>query len=151
MYDSVDLCYLIDVMGKMNFSIKWRTWMLECTSSVSMFVLVNGSLTDEFKMERGLCQGDPLSPFLFLIAKEGLNVMMKEVVEKGLFQGYGMGMQGNVNITHLQFADDTLLVGTKSCVNIRTLKAVLLLFEVIFGLKVNFHKSRVFRVNTSDS
>jgi len=47
-----------------------------------MFVLVNGSPTDE---------GDSLSPFLFLLAAEGLNVMMKVVVKKGLFQGYDMG------------------------------------------------------------
>jgi hypothetical protein len=117
--------------------------MLECISSVSMSVLVNESPTDEFKMKRGLHQGDPLSPFLFLLAAEGLNVMMKVVVEKGLFQGYDMGPQGNITITHIEFTNDTLLVGTKSWANIRALKAVLLLFEVISRLKVNFHKSRL--------
>jgi len=50
---------------------------MECISTTTTFVLVNGSPTDEFKFERGLRQGDPLSPFLFLIAAEGLNVMMK--------------------------------------------------------------------------
>jgi hypothetical protein len=53
-YDSVDWRYLIDVMDKMNFASKWRRWMLECISSVSIYVLVNGSPTDKFKMEKGL-------------------------------------------------------------------------------------------------
>ena len=94
---------------------------------------------------------DPLSPFLFLLVVEGLNVMVKAVVKKGMFQGLDMGPHGNVTITHLQFADDTLLVGTKNCASIRALKVVLLLFEVISRLKVNFHKSRLFGVNISDS
>jgi hypothetical protein len=147
----VDWRYLIDVMDKMNFPSKWRTWMLECISSVSMSVLANDNPTYEFKMERGLRQGDPLSPFLFLLAAEGLNFMMKVLVEKGLFQGYEMGPKGNSSITHLQFFDDTLLMGAKSWGNIRAQKSVLILFEVISGLKANFHKSRLFGVNTSDS
>ena len=52
---------------------------------------MNGSPTDEFQMERGLRQGDPLSPFLFLLAAEGLNVLMKALVENGTFTGYKVG------------------------------------------------------------
>jgi len=124
---------------------------MECISTVSPLVLVNGFPTDEFKFERGLRQGDLLSPFLFLIAAEGLNVMMKALVKAGLFSGYKVGTNNLLSITHLQFADDTLLIGDRSWANIRALKALLLLFEVTSGLKVNFHKSMIFGVNIHDS
>jgi len=124
---------------------------MECISTASASVLVNGCPADEFKFERGLRQGDPLSPFLFLIAVEGLNVIMKSLVEAGLFSGYKVGANNLLSITHLQFVDDTLLIGDRSWANIRALKALLLLFEASSGLKVNFHKSMLFGVNIHDS
>jgi hypothetical protein len=148
-YDFVEWGYLDSVMVKMDFSSKWRQWVMTCVSSATVSVLVNGSPTDEFNMGRGLRQGDPLSPFLFLIAAEGLNVMLKASVDSGLFKGYQIGADANssVHISHLQFADDTLIVGEKSWANIRVLKANLMLFELISGLKVNFHKSMLVGVN----
>jgi len=68
-------------MVKMNFHPIWRKWILECVTTTSTSILVNGSPTHEFHFERGLRQCDPLSPFLFLLAAEGLNVMMKALVE----------------------------------------------------------------------
>ena len=75
-----------------------------------------------------------------MIAAECLNIMMNAWVKKNLFDGYYIGMRRHTPITHLQFADDTLLVGEKSWANIRALKAVLILFEAVSWLKVNFHK-----------
>lgn len=115
------------------------------------YVLVNGSPTNEFKMERGLCQGDPLSPFIFLIAAEGLHVLMNALMEKGMYAGYGAGAQNVVNISHLQFNDDMLFVGIKILDNVHALKVVLIWFEPISGLKVNFHKSMVFVVKFLES
>ncbi|XP_024641765.1 uncharacterized protein [Medicago truncatula] len=124
---------------------------MECVTTATASVLVNGCPTDEFHFERGLRQGDPLSPFLFLLAAEGLNVMMSAVASNGLFTSYSVGTQILVSVSHLQFADDTLLVGIKSWANVRAMKAVLLLFEAISGLKVNFHKSMLFGVNITES
>ena len=56
-----------------------------------------------------------------------------------------------MQLTHLQFADDTLIIGEKSWLNVRSMRAVLLLFEEMSGLKVNFNKSMLTGVNISDS
>jgi len=150
-YDSVDWGYLDDVMGKMAFPTLWRKWMRECVSTATASVLVNGSPTKEFVMKRGLRQGDPLSPFLFLLAAEGLNVLMTSVVNSNLFTGYSIGAHTPTVLSHLQFADDTLLLGVKSWANVRALRAILVLFENLSGLKVNYHKSMLVGINIADS
>ncbi|GAU16213.1 hypothetical protein TSUD_298450 [Trifolium subterraneum] len=151
-YDSVDWGYLDAVMGRMSFPFLWRKWIKECVCSATASILVNGSPTDEFPLERGLRQGDPFSPFLFLLAAEGLNVLMKAMVESNVFTGYTIRTAENpLYVSHLQFADHTLLLGVKSWANIRALRDVLVLFELMSGLKVNFHKSMLVGVNISDS
>ncbi|KEH38027.1 hypothetical protein MTR_2g056180 [Medicago truncatula] len=67
--------------------------------------------------------------------------MMNALVEVDFFSGYKVGANNHISITHLQFADDTLLIGDRSWANIRALKTLLILFEATSGLKVNFHKS----------
>ncbi|GAU12613.1 hypothetical protein TSUD_132230 [Trifolium subterraneum] len=150
-YDSVDWGYLDDVMGRMSFPTLWRKWIKECICTASASILVNGSPTEEFPLERGLRQGDPLSPFLFLLATEGLHVLMEAMVDRHLFTGYKVGEVDQVSISHLQFADDTLLLGVKSWANVRALRAVLVLFEAMSGLKVNFNKSMLVGVNIAES
>jgi len=98
-----------------------------------------------------LRQGDPLSPFLFLLAAEGLNIVMKSVVARNIFEGYKVGTPSSVSVTHLQFADNTLILGLKSWANVWAMRAVLVLFEAMSGLKVNFNKSLLVGVNVSDS
>jgi hypothetical protein len=56
-------------------------------------VLVNGSPTDEFPLERGLQQGDPLSPFLFLLAAEGMNMLTQSMFDSNIFMGYSISLQ----------------------------------------------------------
>ncbi|CAJ2658171.1 unnamed protein product [Trifolium pratense] len=72
----------------MGFAEGWRRWIRACVCQSSMFVLVNGSPTEEFSLGKGLRQGDPMSPFLFLIVAEGLSRLMNKVVESGSFHGY---------------------------------------------------------------
>jgi len=134
-------------MGKMCFPNLWRKWIKECVTTATTFVLVNGSPTDEFLLGRGLRQGDLLSPFLFLLAVEDLNVMVKAMVEAELFRGYKVGGGDSMISSHLKFVDDTLLLGEKSWANVRALRVVLVLFEAVPSLRVNFHKSSLVGVN----
>jgi len=150
-YDSVDWGYLDAVMQKMAFPVLWRKWIKECVSTATASILVNGSPTDQVPLQRGLRQGDPLSPFLFLLAAEGLNVMMSSTVRNNLFTCFTVGSSTSVVVSHLQFADDTLLIGTKSWANVRALRAVLTLFAEMSGLKVNFNKSMLVGLNIEQS
>ena len=140
-YDTVSWGFLNYMMMRMGFSDKWRQWIDGCLSSATISILVNGSPTSEFVPQRGLRQGDPLAPFLFNIAAEGLTGLMRSAISKNLFHSYQVGRQKE-EINILQYADDTLFFGTASMDNIRVLKSVLRIFEMVSGLKINYTKSQ---------
>jgi len=103
---------------------------------------VNGSPTEEFKPKRGLRQGDPLAPFLFLIVVEGLTGLVREVKRVNAFSGVVVG-NGSVKVELLQYANDILFFYKPSYQNVLAVKAILRNFELVSGLRVNFHKSAV--------
>lgn len=134
------------MMMKMGFGLIWRNWIKECLHSSSVAVLINGSLTSEFKPQRGLRQGDPLSPFLFLIVAEGLSALINKSVQLGEFRCYKVGTD-LVDISHLQYADDTIVVGEATMEDSWAIKAIMRNFEIFSGLRVNFTKSKICGVN----
>lgn len=97
---------------------------MECISSSSASVLVNGSPLGEFRLEHGLRQGDLLSPFLFLIVAEGLSIMMIKATSLGFFEAAKID-QDNVEVSHLQFTDDTILMGAAGVENAWKMKLFL--------------------------
>lgn len=111
--------------------MQWKRWITKCLSSSIVFVLVNGSPIEEFRLNCRLRQGKPLSLFLFLIATEGLNALMSSSVNVGLFKGVRAGEDDDLHMTYLQFAHDTLIMGEKSWTNIRAIKTNMLLFVVV--------------------
>ncbi|GJR45010.1 RNA-directed DNA polymerase, eukaryota, reverse transcriptase zinc-binding domain protein [Tanacetum coccineum] len=78
--------YLHDVLRKFGFGDRWCGWIYECLRTSRGSVLVNGSPTEEFQFFKGLKQGDPLAPFLFILVMESLHISFNRVVEAGLFQ-----------------------------------------------------------------
>lgn len=124
--------------------------MIGCVTSASANVLVNGSPSGEFELERGGRQGDPLSPFLFLIVAEGLNLLIKNAVREGLLKAAQVG-RDNIEVTHIQYADDTLFIVDGSCENAKAIKWLMKYFEALSGLPVNFEKSKVFGINIEEN
>lgn len=76
-FDSINWEFLDSNLMQMGFGDKWRMWIKGCLQSSHTSVLINGNPTDEFKISKGFQHGDPLSPFLFIIAMEGLSVAMR--------------------------------------------------------------------------
>lgn len=74
------------MIESMRFSEKWVLMIMKCVSSISYFVSVNGRMWEFFKPTRGLRQGNPLSPFLFLIRSQGLSNLMRLAVKDGLLK-----------------------------------------------------------------
>lgn len=110
--------------------------MKVCICSGRCSVLVNGSPREEVSIQKRLKQGDPLSPFLYLLVAEGLSCLMEKAVTTWRFKGCELGNDG----PSVQYADDTILVGDANWGNLWVMKAVLRCFELVSGLKVNFKK-----------
>ncbi|GKV25422.1 hypothetical protein SLEP1_g34864 [Rubroshorea leprosula] len=148
-FDSVDWDYLDSMQSSLGFGDKWRGWIKECLTSASISILVNGSPTQEFKMQKRLRQGDPLSPYLFLIVAEGLHALVHEAEKKNLLTG--IVVVRDLSVSHLQFADDTILLGEASLKSIRAFKFIFRWFEIISGIKINFSKSTLYGINIEEN
>ncbi|XP_057810311.1 uncharacterized protein LOC131024792 [Salvia miltiorrhiza] len=149
-YDSIEWDFIDAMMELLNFDPQWRKWINGCLSSASANVLVNGSPSGEFSMERGLRQGDPMSPFLFLIAAEGLHSLIQKATSKQLLFPAEVGSE-NVLISHLQYADDTIFILNGSERNAAVVKNILHLFQFVSGLKVNYEKSNLIGVGVEEA
>lgn len=112
-------------------------------------ILVNGSPTEEFNFERGLRQGDPLSPYHFNIVGEVFHLLMENAKSKGLIEGVKLRHHMK-SISHLQFADDTIIFLNQELDNIINLKRLLQCFQLVSGLKFNFGKSSLYGWNEPD-
>nr|GEZ85705.1 putative RNA-directed DNA polymerase, eukaryota, reverse transcriptase zinc-binding domain protein [Tanacetum cinerariifolium] len=109
-FDSLSWSFLFSILKQIGFSSKWRTWIHSCLNLAFASVLVNRSPTKKFKIERGLRQGDPLSPFLFILVVEALNVDLLEATNNNVFHGIKVGTD-KIHISHLLFTDDALIMG----------------------------------------
>jgi hypothetical protein len=93
-YDSVSWSFLEYMMQRLGFNDRWRSWIRACVFCGRLSVLVNGSSTKEINIHRGLKQGDPLTPFLFLLVVEGLSGLVRSVEAKGLYHGFKVASSG---------------------------------------------------------
>jgi hypothetical protein len=107
-YDRVDWVFLEQMMLKLGFAHQWVHWIMRCVTSVRYSVKLNGTLLESFAPSRGLRQGDPLSPFLFLFVADGLAALLKQGMNSGMVEPIKVCRRAP-GVSHLLFADDTLL------------------------------------------
>ncbi|GJW15499.1 RNA-directed DNA polymerase, eukaryota [Tanacetum coccineum] len=108
-FDSVRWDFLDDILRKFGFGTKWREWIQKCLVSSRGSILINGSPTEEFQFFKGLKQGDPLSPFLFILVMECLHISFQKVVDAGKFTGINLNQ--STNLSHMFYADDAIIRG----------------------------------------
>ncbi|KAJ9564334.1 hypothetical protein OSB04_000300 [Centaurea solstitialis] len=148
-YDSVGWSFLLDALEHMGFGTKWRKWIKSCLHSSSISVLVNGSPTEEFTLESGLRQGDPLAPFLFLVIAECFHLMVVKAENSGLLKGVKVG-SNNIPISHLQYSDDVILFGPWETENLKNMMKLMECFYAVSGLKMNLNKTKLYGIGIKE-
>ncbi|XP_057453066.1 uncharacterized protein LOC130744922 [Lotus japonicus] len=148
-YDNVEWDFMLELLQEMGFGKKWISWMQVCVSTASLAVLVNGSPSDFFNIQKGLRQGDSLSPLLFNIVANGMSCMLNQLLEGDA--PCGVELVPGFRINHLQFADDSLLFSNCDEFQFQTLSMAIEAYLYSSGLKVNFNKSAVYGVNAHPS
>jgi len=148
-YDCVEWKYLMDIMLKLGFHDTFVALIMRCVTSVSFSVKVNGHLSSVFRPSRGIRQGDPISPYLFLLCAEGLSCLLKSVGPMHLSRGVRVGIHAPW-VSHLLFADDCIVFSEASQRGADRLQEILETYNRGSGQLVNKEKSAVFFSSNCD-
>ena len=138
-YDKIDWGFLKGIMLKLGFDNRWVDLMMMCVSTVRYNVLVNGMEVGPIILKRGLRQGDPLSPYLFILCAEGLSSLIKRVEFEGLLHGCRVSKTG-LTVSHLLFADYSLFFFRASESECNVMNKLLIQYKEASGQGVNFTK-----------
>ena len=142
-YNKVEWDYLKALMLQLGFHPLWVDLVMVGITSVSYSVLMNGVASSYILPSRGLRQGDPLSPYLFLLCSEGFTALIQKAAQTNCLHGVRIS-RGAPMITHLLFADDRLLFCNASIEECQIIKEILYIYEKAFGQKVNCDKTSIF-------
>lgn len=144
-YDRVEWVYLRAIMIKLGFNERFVQLIMQCVETVSFWVRVNGKVYEAFTPTRGIRQGNPLSPYMFLLCVEGLSCMLKNIGPQFFAKGMRVGIHCPW-ISHLLFADDCLLFTQASERGGQRLVDILNQYQRGSGQLVNMAKSAIFSV-----
>ena len=142
-YDRVEWVYLERLLEKMGFCARWVALMMRCVKTVSYSIMVNGEPIRMIHPKRGIRQGDPLSLFLFLLCMEGLHALIKHSARNGDIKGFSLCKRG-LKLTHLFFADDSLLFYRSIFEDCHNVLKILGDYESWSGQKINKDKTAIF-------
>ncbi|XP_021775172.1 uncharacterized protein LOC110739026 [Chenopodium quinoa] len=120
----------------------WVDRVMRCVSTVSFRVLINGAPSGEFTPTRGIREGDPLSPYLFVLCAEALFGLLTRAVERGSLHGVKVASTAPL-VSHLFFADDSIIFSKANPEEVSTIRGVLKVYEEASGQMVNFDKTTV--------
>jgi hypothetical protein len=138
-YDRVSWLYLRMLLSHLGFDLPFTNWIMSCISTVSFVVLINGVASSFFTVARGLRQGCPLSPLLFLLVAEGLSRAIIEAKSRGEF--IGVSLSPTLRLSHLLFVDDVLIFCSGLRQDAEKLRSILDLFSRATGMQINGQKS----------
>ncbi|XP_019151915.1 PREDICTED: uncharacterized protein LOC109148635 [Ipomoea nil] len=148
-YDRMEWPFLKKMLQVMGFDKGWIDLIMTCVTTVTYQVVVNGVPGGKIIPTRGLRQGDPLSPYLFIICAEGLSLLLQKAELAGSIHGCRVA-RGAPPVSHFFFADDSLLFFKANLQEASVIKQCLLRYENLSGQMVNYHKSNIcFSKNTS--
>jgi hypothetical protein len=142
-YDRVEWGFLERVMVRMGFERRWINLMMMCVRTTSYSVLLNRKPIGYIKPSRGIREGDPLSPYLFLLCAEGLSALLRKAERDRKISGVSV-CRGGPKISHLLFFDDSLLFCCVSSAKCHRLMKVLAMYERASGQMVNKEKTALF-------
>lgn len=142
-YDRVEWSFLKKLMVQMGFDERWVALIMECITSVTYSILINGEPMGNIKPSRGIRQGNPLSPYLFLVCSEGLHRMLQKAAYMGDINGVSICRNGP-KLTHLFFANDSLLFCRATLQECQKVLEILATFERVSGQRLNRNKIALF-------
>jgi hypothetical protein len=137
------------ILIQVGFGIQMTKWIMSCVTSPTYVVLINGETTNFFWSGRGLRQGCPLSPLLFILVMEGLSLLLKKSKEEKNLTGIKVSRL--INILHLFFVDDVLILTKVDLQEWREIEKLIVLFCKASGLQVNVTKTTLHFEGLSDS
>ena len=127
----------------MGFHAKWVQLIMACITTAPFSVLVNGNPIGYILPSRGLRQGDPLSPYLFLFCAKRLTTLLRKAETDGIIRGAATS-RGGPCISHLLFTDDSLLFCRASVEECQQVNSLLNLYEAALGQRINTDKTSLF-------
>ncbi|KAL0006567.1 hypothetical protein SO802_008069 [Lithocarpus litseifolius] len=142
-YDRVEWPFLQGVMQRLGFPETWIERVMSCVTTTSFSILVNGKPYGNVVPSRGIRQGDPLSPYLFLLCIEGFTSLLAKAEIDGTLYGVSI-CRDAPKITNLLFADDSLIFCRNSPAEIQTIREILQVYANASGQCINLEKSSVF-------
>ncbi|XP_010512944.1 PREDICTED: uncharacterized protein LOC104788863 [Camelina sativa] len=148
-YDRVEWLFLEQLLRKLGFDEKWISLLMCCVSSVSYRVLINGEAKENIIPSRGLRQGDPLSPFLFILCTEALIAQLHGAENEGRITGLKIA-QGSPPVSHLLFADDSLFFCKADIQQCAEILKIINCYGAASGQQLNKEKSAILFGNRVD-
>uniref|UniRef100_A0A803PSF4 Reverse transcriptase domain-containing protein n=1 Tax=Cannabis sativa TaxID=3483 RepID=A0A803PSF4_CANSA len=148
-FDRVEWSFISHFLHHIGVPQRFTSLITKCLSTVTYQLSLNGNLSNVFSSSRGIRQGNPLSPYLFLIVAEGFSAAIRLHEEAALFSGIKI-CRGAPSFSHLLFADDSMVFVPISTQSSEAINNILLLYFQASGQSVNRDKSSIlFSPNTS--